>query len=198
MDFTIFFFALELLVLLAAFRRKFLLHLGYMLDLAIVAACLWRELQGGSKELRLLGYCRGWRVVRLVNTLVEQAQERASRAADREAEAQRRAIEVEADRRRLAEALRLEREARKNTETMLLGYKEEAETLREALNIAAMDIAEAAASDLEGDGSDGSASDESSPMHEDKRRGTASKADRLGDDRGDRIFVSEDGSWTSR
>lgn len=36
-------------MLLAAFRGKFFRHLGYVLDMTVVSACLYQELAGKSK-----------------------------------------------------------------------------------------------------------------------------------------------------
>ncbi|GMF44166.1 unnamed protein product [Phytophthora fragariaefolia] len=47
--FTLFLFLIELAVLIAAFRRQFFAHVGYMLDVAVVAITLTMELYAQSK-----------------------------------------------------------------------------------------------------------------------------------------------------
>lgn len=43
------FFAIEVVMLLVAFRGKFFRHLGYVIDLLVVSACLYQELAGKGK-----------------------------------------------------------------------------------------------------------------------------------------------------
>lgn len=47
--FTVICFGVEVAVLFAAFRRKFFNHMGYVLDLVVVALCLHHELAGMGK-----------------------------------------------------------------------------------------------------------------------------------------------------
>lgn len=47
--FTMIFLAIEVVMLLVAFRGKFFRHLGYVLDLAVVSVCLYQELAGMGK-----------------------------------------------------------------------------------------------------------------------------------------------------
>ena len=62
--FTLFFFILELLVLVGTYGGDFFLHVGYLTDLIIVAVCAYGEVDGWGKEVRVLGFVRFWRVVR--------------------------------------------------------------------------------------------------------------------------------------
>jgi hypothetical protein len=55
---------------------------------------------------------------------------------------------------RLGDALKREADSKKRVETMLKGYKDEIETLNEALKIAALDIASAAGDQLLSDDDD--------------------------------------------
>lgn len=50
--FTVIFFAIEVALLLAAFRGKFFQHLGYVVDLLVVSTCLYQELAGKGKGQR--------------------------------------------------------------------------------------------------------------------------------------------------
>ncbi|CAM9596355.1 unnamed protein product [Hapterophycus canaliculatus] len=152
--FTVIFFALEVVMLLAAFRGKFFRHLGYVLDMLVVSACLYAELAGKGKGVRLLGALRVWRVARVMNTLLLSAEGAHEQTRDTLRLAEKSTQDIETDRRRLQETLRREVEARKRVDKMLRGYKDEVvETLNEALKIAAMDIATAGVST--GKGSEG-------------------------------------------
>ncbi|CAN0329322.1 unnamed protein product, partial [Laminaria digitata] len=71
--FTVILFAIEVVLLLAAFRGKFFRHLGYVLDLAVVSVCLYQEMAGMGKGVRLLGALRVWRVARVMNTALLSA-----------------------------------------------------------------------------------------------------------------------------
>ena len=62
--FTLFFFMLELLVLMGTYRGEFFLHIGYLTDLGVVLVCAYGEVDGWGKEVRVLGFVRFWRVVR--------------------------------------------------------------------------------------------------------------------------------------
>ncbi|CAN0528144.1 unnamed protein product, partial [Ectocarpus sp. 12 AP-2014] len=144
--FTIILFAIEMVMLLAAFREKFFRHAGYILDLFVVSFCLYQEISGKGKGVRLLGALRVWRVARVMNTLLLSADEAHNLTRDTLRLAEKSTQDLDIDRRRLQESLRREVEARKRVDKMLRGYKDEVETLNEALKIAAMDIAAAAAS----------------------------------------------------
>ncbi|CAM9395644.1 unnamed protein product [Ectocarpus sp. 13 AM-2016] len=144
--FTIILFAIEMVMLLAAFREKFFRHAGYILDLLVVSFCLYQEISGKGKGVRLLGALRVWRVARVMNTLLLSADEAHNLTRDTLRLAEKSTQDLDIDRRRLQETLRREVEARKRVDKMLRGYKDEVETLNEALKIAAMDIAAAAAS----------------------------------------------------
>eukprot|EP00903_Cladosiphon_okamuranus_P005676 g5639.t1 len=144
--FTIIFFAIEVAMLLAAFGRRFFRHLGYVVDLLVVSACLYQEMAGKGKGVRLLGALRVWRVARVINTLLLSADKAHDETRDTLRMAEKTTQNLETDRRRLQETLRREVEARKRVDRMLKGYKDEVETLNEALKIAAMDIAAAGVS----------------------------------------------------
>lgn len=210
--FTAFFFVFEVTALALAFRLRFFQHLGYVLDLFIVGLCLYGEIFGLAKEIRLLGYLRGWRVIRLCNTLLAQEKEQAVRLREALAAEQQRIAGLQAEKLRLVEALRQEGDARKRTETLLRDYKDEVETLQEALQIAALDIAVAAtgtddeysdnAYEEEGIGEDSGEETEkgapdpggTSSRSKGKRGLNGSGSDRAGAP--DRIFVSDDGTWS--
>ena len=94
--FSVFFFALEMATLLVAFGGAFFVQPGYVLDMVVVAVCLYSELFGEMKgasdarpcsfgpivrdltrltaEMRLLGVLRLWRLFRINTTLVAGGQ----------------------------------------------------------------------------------------------------------------------------
>lgn len=47
--FTVIFFAIEVVMLLAAFRGRFFRHLGYVVDLLVVSTCLYQDMAGNGK-----------------------------------------------------------------------------------------------------------------------------------------------------
>lgn len=47
--FTTVLFAVELILLLAAFRLRFFRHLGYVIDMLVVSACFYHDLAGLGK-----------------------------------------------------------------------------------------------------------------------------------------------------
>ena len=106
--------------------------------------CLFGEVQGWGKEVRLLGFARAWRLLRLGATVLAKAE---AEHGDTKAVlrlAQATAREMKKQKEFAADRVRAEVEARKRVEGMLRGYKDEVETLSEALKIAAIDVAEAA------------------------------------------------------
>ncbi|KAE9017521.1 hypothetical protein PF010_g6780 [Phytophthora fragariae] len=141
--FTLFLFLIELAVLLAAFRRQFFAHAGYVLDMVVVGVSLAMELYAQSKAVRLLGILRVWRVLRLVRRLVDQ--ERAAHDGTRlllEQE-QLKLLHVRMQKDAAHESLKREYESRSGLEQLLRSYKDEIVTLKEALQIAAQAVAEA-------------------------------------------------------
>ncbi|CAM9650635.1 unnamed protein product, partial [Chrysoparadoxa australica] len=145
--FTVFLFAFELAALAVAFRSGFTRHLGYMLDAALVLLMVLEEINGHSREVRLLGVLRSWRVVRLVNTLLAAERENTEGVRKELQLEQKKLQELHISNTKLEEASRREADSRKRVEQLLRGYKDEVDTLNEALKIAALDIAEAAVSD---------------------------------------------------
>lgn len=146
-SFTLFFFTLEVAALLIAFGVNVIGHYGYATDLFVVAIQLLLELRGNGKETRLLNIFRFWRVARLVNALVGVEKELHEETKEllqlKDVEMKK----VESESRRIAGEFAKEKEARDAIEEMLQNYKNEVETLNEALKIAAMDIAEVAQAD---------------------------------------------------
>ncbi|KAG6613837.1 COP9 signalosome complex subunit 8 [Phytophthora cinnamomi] len=145
--FTLFLFLTELAIMLAAFRRQFFAHAGYVLDMLVVGMSLAMEVYASSKAVRLLGILRVWRVLRLIRRLVDQ--ERAAHNATRlqlEQE-QLKLLHVRMQKDAAHESLKREYESRSGLEQLLRSYKDEIVTLKEALQIAAQAVAEATMSE---------------------------------------------------
>ena len=146
--FSIIFFSIEIMSVLIVFRTSIIGHLGYGTDLVIVGLQLYLELSRGvGRESRILNIFRIWRALRLFNSLVSVEKDLHGKTIERftmkDADCRKLRIEVQ----RLEADLIKEREAKDAVEEMLLTYKDEVDTLNEALKIAAMDIAEVAQAD---------------------------------------------------
>ncbi|OQR90426.1 ubiquitin-specific protease [Thraustotheca clavata] len=139
--FTLMVFVLELVALCVVFQQDFFTHLGYGLDFITVGSSLAWELQYQSKALRVLGMFRYWRVFRFVHTLLnEEVQKRIEINNLLEKE---RLInqQQELNIRLFKDSLEQEYSAKKQLNQTLQEYKDEIDTLKEALNIAAMAVA---------------------------------------------------------
>lgn len=145
--FTILFFIVEILSVLLVFRSKVLGHLGYVLDVLIILYQIFCDYSGASKISRMLNFLRFWRLFRFFSAMVllEQEAHQETKTKLETVEAQVKALNLENFNAR-AECDK-EKEARNAIESMLQSYKDEVDTLNEALKIAAMDIAEVAQGD---------------------------------------------------
>jgi hypothetical protein len=142
MGFTIFFFLMEIGLVFFAFSELCLSHFGYMLDLALVCGGLYWEINMASKIVRLFGILRVWRVVRLVNSLLATAEAKHEDTRQLLLQEQKQVEQMQADKANMEEVLKQEAAARQRVDSMLQGYKDEVETLSEALNIAAINAAQ--------------------------------------------------------
>ncbi|KAK1943434.1 COP9 signalosome complex subunit 8 [Phytophthora citrophthora] len=145
--FTLFLFLIEQAILLAAFRRKFFSHAGYVLDLVVVSLSIAVELYAQTKAARLLGVLRVWRVLRIVRRLVDQERSAHDTTRDLLEQEQLKLLHVRMQKDAAHESLKLEYESRAGLERLLRGYKDEIVTLKEALQIAAQAVAEAGMTD---------------------------------------------------
>jgi len=161
-SFTALFFTLEMLAIILAFHIAVVGHLGYLLDCAVVGLQLYTGMLGSGVQFRLLSIFRFWRFMRLISARVaiEREAHEKTRALLTDKEGSLRALQGEV--RRAEEELEKEKDARRAVDEMLMSYKDEVDTLNEALKIAAMDIAEVAEadddlllSDDEGEAADG-------------------------------------------
>ena len=142
---------IECLGILLVFRVDVITHFGYITDFAVLSLQMYLELNGMGKETRLLNILRIWRMLRLMYAWVtiekdnhDLTKESLVQAEDTFKQAQMTAAKFEGE-------LEQEKEARKAIEEMLQSYKEEVDTLNEALKIAAMDIAEVGQADDDDD-----------------------------------------------
>ena len=143
--FTLFFFMLEIGALMFSFGPRFFTHLGYGTDALIITLCLASELfRLGNIMVRLLGFFRIWRVARLVSTILWLAQAEHTKTKSCLRDEQRRGERLCSRVNFLEESSKNEISHRKQVEKTLQGYKDEVETLAEALKIAAFDVAGAA------------------------------------------------------
>lgn len=146
-SFTVVFFALEMMCIVIVFHIRTFGHIGYTADLAIVGYQLYMEMTGGSRACRILHFFRFWRLIRLFHSFVQVERDNTAAITARLDQATAEKAAVIEKLRHMETTLQSEQEARVAVEEMLQTYKEEVDTLNEALKIAAMDIAEVAQAD---------------------------------------------------
>mmetsp|Transcript_934 Transcript_934/g.2187 ORF Transcript_934/g.2187 Transcript_934/m.2187 type:complete len:431 (+) Transcript_934:348-1640(+) len=136
-------YVLELGLMLVAFKSEVFAHFGYALDIFLVSGMFYGVLITASwaASVRLLNVLRLWRVVRMVNAALyssEQAHER-TRAEVHALNEKIEALKLKAKRADLAQ----KREADKNKrlDQSFRAQRDELDTLREALQIAAQTMA---------------------------------------------------------
>ena len=105
--------------------------------------------EGNTNTIRLLGFLRLWRLSRLHETLVAAERARTEERAQEARTERERALRAEVERARLEGVAAESANARQRLEKMARAFKDEIDTLNEALVIAARDIAEAADSEIE-------------------------------------------------
>lgn len=140
-------YGVELLAVYIAFDLRSLLHIGYVIDFLVICIQVYFETENIALEGKLLNFFRFWRFLRLYNVLINAEREQRE-------DLQGEIIKLEQNIRQLSvdnDSVKLEvekqKEARASVEKLLQNYKEEVDTLNEALKIAAMDIAEVAQDD---------------------------------------------------
>jgi len=162
--FTIFFFLLELMALIFAFRLSFFTHAGNIIDTVVVATCLIWEVNGESRSIRLLSVLRGWRLLRLVSTMLTKKDLELDQCTEEWHRDQQLLEEAKLEIERLGDSIRREMESKKRVENMLKSYKDEVDTLNEALRIAALDIASTAGDQLLSDEEDAEGDESGTPQ----------------------------------
>jgi hypothetical protein len=144
-SFFTFFFAFEMVSLIIAFRLRIFGHLGYIVDMGVVGLQVWAITTGVfAVECHILNIFRMWRLVRLFQSMVSVEIEAHSEARQAVKSMSVKKKKLEDDVEKLTLNLQKEQLARSSVEAMLQDYKDEIDTLNEALKIAALDIAEVA------------------------------------------------------
>lgn len=141
--FSLVFYLAEIGASLYAFQVQYMTHLGYMVDVGVVTLVLMHEGTAGANVYRLLGLLRFWRVIRLVNTLLLQEKNAHHATALELVQAQLATLHVTTELQRVTVLMGREKESQKGLEQSLAAYKDELETLQEALTIAALAVAKA-------------------------------------------------------
>ena len=133
--FALLFSALEICATLVVFHVAMVGHIGYATDCLVVSIQIWTEYTGDGLQSRLLNLLRFWRLARLVASLVaiEKEAHALSRKLLSESEGSKNLLQDGA--RRMEEELEREKEARRAVDEMLASYKEEVDTLNEALKV---------------------------------------------------------------
>jgi len=145
--FAMIFFLLELGVMVISHRLRVFGHFGYIID-SIILAIQWQFGSEGLGRLSImLNFARVWRLYRLFSTIVDTERDLHSVTKQRLDELEIELQSVKTNFSNVEEDLDKERDARLAVEDMLQNYKEEVDTLNEALQIAARDIAEVAEAD---------------------------------------------------
>jgi hypothetical protein len=128
--------AIELIAQMIIFNTRFLEQWGLMLDTILIGSRL-----AGTYSTPLIGFLRVWRLLPLIETFLAIETTKHVET-QRELSRQLRAVEEFKKQTTMLESdLKQERDLRKQNEDMTKEWREEIETLGEALKIAAMDVA---------------------------------------------------------
>ena len=139
-------FLLELIFALIAFGIRTFSHPGYVVDFGVVGTQVFLSASYESVAVKLLGIGRFWRMIRLVRDSIAQIEESHQETLQLLEEQRDRNDDLVAQLRGKNDDLRREVDRRSRVQEMLKSYKEEVETLQEALFIAAQTTASDAAS----------------------------------------------------
>ena len=146
-NFNLVIFLVELHLLILVFGvKKFAMHPGYMIDYIIISVNAYSEflMSNFHKKdecfLRLLGLLRVWRIVRVFSSSLDLIRQETKLSNVALSEEKQKTTVLENELQNMKTKLELEVAAKVRVEKMLQGYKDEAETLTEALEIAAYDI----------------------------------------------------------
>ena len=138
------YFSIELLFIYFAFGINVITHVGYLTDSLIIFTQLYLEINLYHSETRILNIFRLWRIVRVCNLIISFETEKLEIILKDKENIEIKYKKISLDYQQLDIELKNEQINKKSLETMLQSYKDEVETLNEALKIAAMDIAEVA------------------------------------------------------
>lgn len=136
----------ELFMIYLVFGFAVLGHVGYMLDTLILVLQLVSQ-NIVWKFFKILNLLRLWRAVRLLYQLIDIEKEKYDILRQEIEEYQTIEQTLKQSVQKLSNELQLEKEERKSISNVLQNYRDEIDTLNEALKIAAMDIAEIAQAD---------------------------------------------------
>lgn len=143
-QFTMAFFTFEMVGTLVAFGISVLGHFGYLIDSITLFLQLYLQIKKYGLETRILNIFRLWRFFRLVYFFVNIEKDSHLQTFAKLAAVELSLKKQELETSQIKIDLKSEKEARTSIEDMLQNYKDEVDTLNEALKIAAMDIAEVA------------------------------------------------------
>lgn len=163
-------FSLEILCVYLAFGMRTMGHIGYLTDFLVVGSQVYLETKGVGCESKLSNFLRLWRVARLFAANIALEKESQQAIENQVAILEDRLRNLEIEKETVGVELLKEKEARVSVEALLQNYKEEVDTLNEALKIAAMDIAEVAQDEDGGglssdDGGDDDGDEDTGTMH---------------------------------
>ena len=142
--FTTFFFAAEIITVIFVFGRSMFTHWGYILDILTTSLQIYLEQKNYGKISRLLNILRFWRMARLMTSMVNTEKDAHDKTVLLLEKSENKVNKLTIEMNNLSIEMKHEKEARDSIEDMLQNYKDEVDTLNEALKIAAMDIAEVA------------------------------------------------------
>lgn len=147
MGFTSIFFAAEIITVFSVFGLSIIGHWGYTADVLFITYQLYQDTLGNGKMARLLNIFKFWRLFRLFNSMVSIEKESHEQTIEKLGLKDVVIKKLELENNTLKEQVVKEKEARDSIEDMVQNYRDEVDTLNEALKIAAMDIAEVAQAD---------------------------------------------------
>ena len=179
---------------MVTFKSAFFVHVGYLTDLVIISICIFGELKSWGSEIRLLNFLRVWRLLRLVNSMSADSRADQNDTLNVLQLEKLKTQQLTSEKALIQDSLLREVESRKRVEYMLRGYKDEVDTLSEALKIAALDVAEAARDELmdeDDSGSEGDYDEDGEQFFENESKGRK--------EGGQETFViKSDGSYDKR
>jgi hypothetical protein len=134
---TIMVFMIEMLVAVISFGFALLSHPGYTLDLVVVIAQVYFAAVYDSVGVRLLGILRLWRLLRLVDKILEDEKDAHAYTLEQLDRDRARVDDLLAQLREKDHALKHEKEKLNRANEMLRNYKDDNAWLVDALHIAA-------------------------------------------------------------
>ncbi len=147
MNFTSICFVIEMFGLIFSFGVvNFFTHFGYCLDAFIISTILYDSMSSYNTTMdvlfpvQFLSFLRFWRVARLISTIVSKVEEEHEETKFKLNEIEKEVKTEKMKSYHLQISNSNETDLRKKVERTLQAYKDEVETLKEALKIAALDV----------------------------------------------------------